>query len=101
MDEKPVSFRIEVPDEIQGGVYANMLSVWHTPHEFTLDFSATLPTENTEDGVVVPCRVTSRVKVPPTLLFDLLSALNENMTLYEEAFGEIKRPGEGSDGGTE
>ncbi len=65
-----------------------------------LEFSVTLPTENTGDEVVVPCRVTSRVKVPPTLLFDLIRALNENMTKYEQAFGEIKRPGEGSEGGT-
>jgi hypothetical protein len=39
--------------------------------------------------------VTSRVKIPVTLIFDVVRALNENMTRYEETFGEIKRPSAG------
>jgi hypothetical protein len=85
--------RIEVPPEMQPGVYANFLSVWHTPYEFTLDFAATQPPTESEGGsVVVPCRVVTRVKVPVTVMFDILRALNENMTRYERVFGEIRRP---------
>ena len=40
----------------------------------------------------VECRVVSRVKIPVTVLFDVLRALNENMTRYEQVFGEIRRP---------
>ena len=83
--------RIEVPPEIQPGVYANFLSVWHTPYEFTLDFAATQPTEEQDGTVTVPCRVVTRVKVPVTVMFDILRALNENMTQYERVFGEIDR----------
>jgi hypothetical protein len=94
--------RIEVPPEMQPGVYANFLSVWHTPYEFTLDFAATQPPVESEDGpVVVPCRVVTRVKVPVTVMFDILRALNENMTRYERVFGEIRRPQPGSGGGGE
>jgi hypothetical protein len=93
-DPKPVNFRIDVAEDLEGGVYANFLSVWHTAHEFTLDFAATLPAQEEDDQMVVPCRVTTRVKIPPTLLFDLLRALNGNMTRYEETFGEIRKPGE-------
>lgn len=96
--EPPTHYELRVPPELEGGVFANFLGVWHTAHEFTLDFAATLPAEPTEtpDGPAlrVPCRVTARIKVPPTLVFEILKALNTNMTGYEERFGEIRRPGE-------
>jgi hypothetical protein len=95
-------FNVGVPDELEAGVYGNVLSIWHTPYEFTLDFASTQPPQVTqpegdEPGTVeVPCRVVSRVKIPPTVIFDVLRALNENMTRYEDSFGSIRRPGEGS-----
>lgn len=93
-DQPQVNFRMDVADDLRGGVYANFLSIWHTSHEFTLDFASTELIENHEEGVVVPARVTARVKIPPTLVFDLLRVLNENMTRYEKTYGEIHRPGE-------
>jgi hypothetical protein len=50
-------------------------------------------TEDPTSPARVPCRVVARVKIPVTVLFDVLRALNENMTRYESVFGEIKRPG--------
>jgi len=97
--DPPTHYELRVPPELEGGVYANFLGVWHTAHEFTLDFAATLPAESVEtpDGpaVKVPCRVTARIKVPPTLAFEILRALNLNMTGYEARFGEIRRLYEG------
>jgi hypothetical protein len=40
---------------------------------------------------------TSRVKIPVTLIFDVMRALNENMTRYEGVFGAIRRPGQEGD----
>lgn len=82
--------QVNVPDAVEGGVYANAAGVWHTPHEFTLDF-LTIQPANPETPDVVPARVVSRVKIPPTVIFDLMRALNENMTKYEARFGTIKR----------
>jgi hypothetical protein len=53
-----------------------------------------LDEEDPASPAVVPCHVVARVKVPVTVVFDLIRALNENMTKYEERFGEIHRPGE-------
>lgn len=96
-DVPATHYELRVDSDIEGGAYADFLGVWHTAHEFTLDFAAMLPPEaiQTPDGpaVKVPCRVTARVKVPPTLVFEILKALNQNMTGYEEEFGEIRRPG--------
>lgn len=43
-------------------------------------------------GPIIPCRVVARVKIPPTLVFDMIKTLNENMTRYEETYGEIRAP---------
>jgi hypothetical protein len=91
-------FAFTIPEELAAGRYSNLLAVWHTAHEFTLDFAVTMPPEQSgEHGPqhVVPCEVVARVKVAPSVVFDLLRALNENMTRYEGSYGEIRRPGEG------
>jgi hypothetical protein len=85
-------FEMRVSEAIEGGTYSNLLSVWHTPYEFTLDFAVIQPADTTGGQPIVPCRVVARIKVPPTLLFDILQALNENMTMYENVFGDIQRP---------
>jgi hypothetical protein len=81
---------IKISEEIEGGVYANGAGVWHTPHEFTLDFFSTQPPAQT-DPAVLPARVVARVKIPPTVIFELMRALNVNMTSYENTFGPIRR----------
>ncbi|MFZ4516292.1 MAG: DUF3467 domain-containing protein [Acidimicrobiia bacterium] len=96
MSDPNVRFDVHVPDHQMAGEYANLLNVWHTAHEFTLDFASTMPPETAVDEhgdefVRVPVRVVQRVKVPPTLLFEIIRALNDNMTRYEEAFGPIQR----------
>ncbi len=97
-EERPqFNFRIDVPEGERGGVYANFLSVWHTPHEFTLDFAATQPPQRSDPAdenspFVVPCHVVARVRIPRTVIFDVLRAMNENMTRYEATFGEIQQP---------
>lgn len=83
-------FQINVPDALEAGTYANGAMVWHTAYEFTLDF-ITLQPGDPDSPDVVPCRVVSRVRIPPTVIFDLLRALNDNMTKYEQRFGEIRR----------
>ncbi|HVU71718.1 MAG TPA: DUF3467 domain-containing protein [Mycobacteriales bacterium] len=85
---------LRVDDDTEPGVYANLLSVWHSQHEFTLDFAATLPAQPGADGnVIQPARVVARVKLAPTVVFSVLRALNENLTAYESSFGPVKEPG--------
>jgi hypothetical protein len=91
-----VRIELRVSDGDETGVYANLLSVWHSQHEFTLDFAATMPAEPRGDGdIVQPARVVARVKLPPTVVFSVLRALNENLTAYEAAYGPVKEPGRG------
>lgn len=90
--EPSAEFELRVPPDVEAGVYSNFLGVWHTAYEFTLDFAVTEPVEPTEGGVKIPCRVVSRIKVPVTLIFEVLKALNANMTQYENTYGDIKAP---------
>jgi Protein of unknown function (DUF3467) len=91
---------VQADPAITGGVYANRLAIWHTAYEFTLDFM--VPSEPaqpvvTNEGrqvVRTPHRLVTRVRVPPSTVFEILRALNENMTHYEGRFGAIKTPGQ-------
>ena len=94
-----MTFPISLPPELAGGVYANFLAVWHTRHEFTLDFCSTQPMEQEDPDdpgspVQVPSVVVSRVKIPVSLVFEILKALNDNMTRYEARFGLISQASE-------
>ena len=96
---RPTNFQIQLPPELEAGAYANFLGVWHTAHEFTLDFAQIQPAQMPDPNdptapVTLPARVVARVKIPPTVAFDVIRALNENLGRYEQAFGEIRRPGE-------
>lgn len=96
--QQPARFEIQVPDELREGAYANFLSVWHTQHDFTLDFAVTdqpVPVDPLEGGgVSVPCRVVSRIRIPATVAEDVLRALAQNVTDFENVVGRIRKPGE-------
>lgn len=85
-------FQLEIPPELLGGVYANVLNVWHSEWEFTLDFGAVMRMPEAAEEPA-PCIGAARVRIPVILIFDVLKALNEEMTEYERAYGEIRRPG--------
>ncbi len=94
----PPQFALQVPDDLAAGVYSNLVGVWHTAYEFTLDFAVMLPTQmaTTETGETVPfvpARVVARVKIPPATVFELMQALSQNERKYEENVGPIPRPG--------
>ena len=36
---EPVALQLSVDANVANGVYANVAGVWHTPHDFTLDFA--------------------------------------------------------------
>jgi len=88
------TFDFRVPDDQEAGVYANALTVWSTAHEFTLDFGVTLPPYTDDQGlVIVPARVVARVKVPPTVMSEMIDAISRTLIAYEQRLGPIAQPG--------
>ena len=106
MSEPPhgprVEFEPHADPSLEAGAYANGLAVWHTLHEFTLDFfvSSQPPTETrTPEGEVViraPHRLVARVRVPPTSAFEIVRTISQNLAMYEQKFGPIRTPGSDS-----
>ena len=83
--------------EAPRSVYANILGVWFSPYEFALDWGLTEPIvpedpDNPTSPLRIPVSLVARVRLPTTLVFDVLRSLNEAMTRYEAMFGEIRRP---------
>jgi Protein of unknown function (DUF3467) len=77
-------FDLELPAELEAGVYADRVNAWATRHQLVLDFGAVA----SRDAAVV----TARVRVPATAAFDVLVSLQEAIREYELQFGEIVRP---------
>jgi hypothetical protein len=96
--EQQAEFEIQVPPELEAGAHANFLMVWHTPHDFTLDFAVMQPSQ--PGSTTVPCRVVARLRLPPSVMVDVVQAMSENISRYQQSFGEIQRPGQQGGGAT-
>ena len=80
-DQGVQEIKINCPQEIQGGVYANNMVVTHTKEEFILDFIMIAPPMGT---------VNARVIVSHGHMKRILEALRDNISKYESAFGAIQ-----------
>ena len=80
MGEKPRELKVNIPAQLQAGVYANNLLISHAREEFIMDFSFITPPVGT---------VTARVITSPGHMKRIISALQENVKRYEAQFGII------------
>jgi Protein of unknown function (DUF3467) len=80
--------RLTRSEKLNAAPYADMAIVGHTPHGFTLEFVAIEPLMQGDDGTVQGT-VVARVKLPPSVIFQIASAIAENVDLYEKQFGPI------------
>ena len=84
---------IELPSDIPTA-YADFASVWHTSDVFVMDFIAMLtppqPAEgpNGEQVTASNCRVIQRVKIPPKQVFELMKALEQQLSAWESETGQ-------------
>jgi hypothetical protein len=83
---------IELPSDLPTA-YADFTSVWHTSDVFVMDFVAMSappsPTEgpNGEQITTAQCRVIQRVKIPPKQVFELMKALEQQLSAWESETG--------------
>jgi hypothetical protein len=75
---------IELTEEIAEGVYANLAMIAHSNSEFVVDFIRLMPG-------VPKAKVKSRIILTPEHAQRLLFALQDNISKYEESFGEIRQ----------
>lgn len=80
---------VDVPADLETGVYSNFLVVWHSAHDFTLDFAVVGRTSEQDGQLVVKAPVVSRVKVPVSVIFSIAQAIAQNVDQYERVYGPI------------
>jgi hypothetical protein len=79
----PPAFQFSIDDSVANGVYANFANIIHNPAEFVIDFGRVVPGRT-------DVRVLTRVLLTPVHTKQLLSALAQNVALYEKNFGSIR-----------
>jgi hypothetical protein len=89
----PRRLNVEATPEVQTGVYADFVGVWHQANSFVLDFSVyTSPPRVVEvDGqkvVNLNARMVSRVRVPPSQVFEIMKALEQQLSRWEREQGK-------------
>ena len=85
---KSVNIAVELDEQIANGQYVNLARIFHSPTEFVLD-AVFLPPGTKR------AKVRSRLILSPTHAKQLLTALGQNIRIYENKFGEIKVPTQG------
>ena len=87
-------FEVSIAPELEGGVYASFANLWHGPDVFTIDFAAlSAPPERVDDESGLPyirfqTRVVSRVRIPPSQVFELMKALEIQLSAWENETGQ-------------
>ena len=84
MEQKKNELKIELTPEVASGHYSNLAVISHSGNEFDLDFISVAPN-------MPQAKVQSRIIMTPENAKNLLFALRDNITKYEENFGEITR----------
>ena len=84
MEQKKNELKIELTPEVASGHYSNLAVISHSGNEFYLDFINVAPN-------MPQAKVQSRIIMTPENAKNLLFALRDNITKYEENFGEITR----------
>lgn len=86
-EEPEQQINIELSEEMAEGVYANLAMIAHSNTEFVIDFIRLMPG-------VPKAKVKSRVILTPEHAQRLLTALQDNISKYEDNFGAIRQTNE-------
>ncbi len=81
---QPQQINIELPNDLEA-TYSNFAIISHSPSEIVIDFARLLPGNPSS-------KVLARVVLTPLNAKLLLRALQENLSKYEEQFGEVRLP---------
>jgi hypothetical protein len=87
MDEQqPQTIQITLDDQTAQGQYINFANIIHSASEFVIDLGRIMPGRP-------DVKVYSRIIMTPLHTKQLLEALAQNVSLYEQKFGEIRLDG--------
>jgi hypothetical protein len=79
--------QIELPADLEA-TYANFALITHSPSEMIVDFARVLPNQP-------KAKIYTRIVMTPMNAKLVHKALGENLSKFEEKYGEIKPPDQG------
>ncbi len=82
----PTQINVELSADLEA-IYTNFAIITHSPSEIVIDFARMLPG-------APKAKVHARVVMTPLNAKLLLKALEDNLSKYEERFGEVRVPAE-------
>lgn len=77
------TLRISIDEQTAQGHYINFAHIIHSPSEFVIDLGRIMPGQT-------DVKVYSRVVMTPLHAKQLLEALAQNVSIFEQKFGEIR-----------
>lgn len=80
--------QLELPPELEVGVYANFALVASGEHDLLIDFCQLQPTR--EEGDPPRARVVSRVRIAPSFVGPLLQAISSNAFDRDEKLRKLR-----------
>ena len=84
MDEQqPQTVQVTLDDQVSQGEYINFANIIHSPSEFIIDLGRIMPGRPT-------VKVYSRSIMTPLHAKQLLEALAQNISMFEQKYGEIR-----------
>lgn len=89
--------KIAMPESQVAGVHADLVGVWHTRDSFVMDFSALaeppqLHQDEDKDVVVQLAQIVARVRIPPSQVFEIMKALEQQLSAWERETGQQVPP---------
>ncbi|MCP5062725.1 MAG: DUF3467 domain-containing protein [Ignavibacteriae bacterium] len=88
-EQKGQQINIELGEKEAEGIYSNLAIITHSPAEFIIDFTRVVPG-------APKAKVHARIITTPQHAKMLLKALQDNITKFENKFGEINIEGQAS-----
>ena len=85
--QSSVQVSVQLPEDLEA-VYSNFVVITHSPSELVIDFARILPR-------MPRSKVYSRIVMTPMHAKLLFRALGENLSKFEQRYGEINTPDEG------
>jgi hypothetical protein len=80
--QKSLKIKLNLPQELRHGVYANYMIVQHTPYEFQVHFAYIMPSQEGSDAIEAD--VVAKVNIPTELMPGMIRALEENFQKFRE-----------------
>ena len=77
------TIRITLDDAVSQGEYVNFANIIHSPSEFVIDLGRMVPGR-------ADVKIYSRVIMTPLHAKQFLQALVQNISMFEQKFGEIR-----------